>query len=137
MSVRDTQHCEIRAARLSIDRSREDGVTLTVEAGELRLRFYIDGQWSDLLQQIQTGEGELGEMVPFRMKPIPTSSLHLERPENEPSEERVFSTRTIGAHPIPGLSGQKTTYKTPLWKNAFPSLRSEEEFPEGQDEDGD
>lgn len=127
MSVDESKHREIRAAKFSIERNPNEGVTLCVEAGELRLRFYIDGQWSDLLQQIYAGEGELGEMVPFEMKPVPVSSL--ESPDEDTKADNdevpVISTNTIGAHPIPGLSREDPVYDTPLWKDAFPSLRGE------------
>jgi len=127
MSVNDSEHHEIRAAKFSIDRSPEEGVTLCVEAGELRLRFYIDGQWSDLVHQIYAGEGELGEMVPFRMKPMPVSALESKGGDADSEDEPVISTSTIGAHPIPGLSSENPVYETPLWRDAFPSLRSQEE----------
>lgn len=126
MSVDESKHREIRAAKFSIERNQNEGVTLCVEAGELRLRFYIDGQWSDLLQQIYAGEGELGEMVPFEMKPISVSSLESPDKESETKTDEVpiISTNTIGAHPIPGLSRENPAYDTPLWKDAFPSLRA-------------
>ena len=93
---------------------------MTIEAGQLRLRFYIDGQWSDLVRQIQAGEGTLQDLVPFKMKPIPVAALN----DDEGDEEATtISTRTLGAHPIPGLSRDAPEFKTPLWKNAFPSLR--------------
>lgn len=133
MSVNDPEHHEIRAAKFSIDRSPEEGVTLCVEAGELRLRFYIDGQWSDLVHQIYAGEGELGEMVPFRMKPMPVSSLEPIEDDPDGDDEPVISTSTIGAHPIPGLSSENPIYETPLWKDAFPSLRSQEKKGDSSD----
>ena len=127
MSVNDSEHHEIRAAKFSIDRNPDEGVTLCVEAGELRLRFYIDGQWSDLVHQIYAGEGELGEMVPFRMKPMPVSALEPIEDDGDDESEVVISTSTIGAHPIPGLSSENPVYETPLWRDAFPSLRSQGE----------
>lgn len=124
MSVEDKKHHEIRAAELSIDRTPDEGVTMTIQAGELRLRFFIDGQWSDLVQQIQDGKGTLGDMVPFRMKPIPVSSLE---DAAESDRAKIVSTRTLKAHAIPGISQNDPEYETPLWKGAFPSLRMEEE----------
>lgn len=124
MSIEDQKHREIRAAEFSIDRLPEEGVTLTVQAGELRLRFYIDGQWSDLVRQIHAGEGKLNDMVPFRMKPVRISNLN---EEDSGEQETVLSTRTINAHEIPGLSQDDPVYDTPLWKGAFPSLQIESE----------
>lgn len=132
MSIEDQKHREIRAAEFSIDRLPEEGVTLTVQAGELRLRFYIDGQWSDLVRQIHAGEGELNDMVPFRMKPVRISDLN-EEESNSGEQEKVLSTRTINAHEIPGLSQDDPVYDTPLWKGAFPSLQIESEESESRE----
>jgi hypothetical protein len=123
MPVDDPQHHEVRAAKVSIDQT-PDGVTLLVEAGDLRLRLFIDGQFSDLLRQIRDGEGELGHLVPFQMKPISLSDMEeVEKGEGEKDSEPVVSTRTVGAHPVPGFSEDKTVYDTPLWQGAFKSLR--------------
>ena len=144
-------HREIRAATFSIQRSQERGVTMTIQAGALRLRFYIDAQWSDLVHQIRRGEGELGEMVPFEMKPIPVKALKSAGVETSQSKSSsgkgrknrekatgsandesgeaadeapsVISVRTLGAYAIPGISGGDSVFDTPLWRNAFPSLR--------------
>lgn len=126
MPAEDEKHHEIRAAELSIDRTPDDGVAMTIKAGQLRLRFFIDGQWSDLVQQIRTGEGTLGDMVPFRMKPISVSDLAEEVKSHEDGGEKVISTRTLSAHPIPGISKEEPEFDTPLWKNAFPSLPVED-----------
>jgi len=128
MPVDDPKHHEIRAAKFSIDRSPE-GVTLVIEAGKLRLRFFIDGQWSDLIHQIHAGEGELGEFVPFQMKPVQLSEVHLDEDDQE-SDEEVISAATLGAHPVPGLSKEETAFDTPLWQGAFESLRFEVDDPD-------
>jgi len=125
MSTNDPKHNEVRAAKFSIDRS-PNGVTLVIEAGELRLRFFIDGQWSDLLQQIHAGEGELGQLVPFQMRPLPVSAVQSEEKDEDGS---VVSTRTIGAHPVPGLSQDETVFDKPLWQGAFSSLPAEDGDP--------
>lgn len=122
MSGNDSQHRDVRAAKFKIERTPEEGVTLCVEAGKLRLRFFIDGQWSDLLQQVSSGEGELGQLVPFKMTPIPVSVLSSEQEDGD--TETIISSRTIGAHPIPGLSAKDPAHETPLWESAFPSLRA-------------
>lgn len=93
---------DIRAAKVSIDHT-EQGVTMTVTAGKLRLRLYIDAQWADLVQQISAGEGELDGLVPFRMAPF---SLE---------DANVVSIKTINAHPIPGLSREDDLHDTSLW----------------------
>jgi len=126
MSVEDQKHHEIRAAELSIDRTPDEGVTMTIQAGALRLRLFIDGQWSDLVQQIEKGEGTLGDMVPFRMKPIPVSAL-ADEVDSDSDSDGVVSSRTLRAYEIPGISREDPEYQTPLWKGAFPSLRVEEE----------
>lgn len=120
MSADQTTRQDIRAAKLTIENTSE-GATLCIEAGKLRLRFYIDGQWSDLLQQMRTSD-EAGDMVPFTMRPVPASSVT----DSEEPEEAVISTATIGAHPIPGLSKQDPAYETPLWESTFPSLQAAE-----------
>lgn len=76
---------------------------MTVTAGKLRLRLYIDAQWADLVQQISAGRGELDGLVPFRMAPF---SLE---------DEEIVSVDTIDAHPIPGLSREDTLHDTSLW----------------------
>lgn len=127
MSIDEEKHREIRAAEFSIERLPEEGVTLTIQAGKLRLRFYIDGQWSDLVRQIHAGEGELDDMVPFRMKPLRLSDLKIEEDTSDEEQEVVLSTRSIDAHVIPGLSQEDPVFETPLWKGAFPSLQVESE----------
>lgn len=123
MSVDDPRHHEVRAAKVSIDQT-PDGVTLLVEAGNLRFRLFIDGQFSDLIRQIRAGEGELGQLVPFQMKPIPLSAMkEVEETEGDKDGEPVVSTRTVGAQPVPGFSEDQTVYDTPLWQGAFKSLR--------------
>lgn len=126
MPVNDPQHHEVRAARVSIDRT-QDGVTLVMEAGELRIRLYIDGQFSDLIHLIHAGEGELGSLVPFQMRPLSVDDLKgvetAEQEDEGTDDGPVVSTRTVGAHPVPGLSEDETVYDTPLWKGAFQSLR--------------
>lgn len=123
MSSDETTRQNIRAAKLTIE-STPEGATLVIEAGKLRLRFYIDGQWSDLLQQLHSSDEEAGDMVPFKMRPIPASSVT--GSDGEENGEAVISTATIGAHPIPGLSKQNPAYETPLWESTFPSLQTEE-----------
>ncbi len=123
MSADHSKREDIRAAKLTIEHTSEEGATLCIEAGKLRLRFYIDGQWSDLLQQMRSSEEE-GDMVPFKMRPIPASSVTSSEQEEE--EEAVISTATIGAHPIPGLSEKDPAHETPLWESTFPSLQTEE-----------
>lgn len=125
MSIDEEKHREIRAAEFSIERLPDEGVTLTIRAGKLRLRFYIDGQWSDLVRQIHAGEGQLDDMVPFRMKPLRVSDLKIDEVESGADEEPVLSTRSIDAHVIPGLSQEDPVFETPLWKGAFPSLQVE------------
>lgn len=125
----ESQHQSVRAAKFKIERSDDEGVTLCVEAGKLRLRFFIDGQWSDLLQQVSAGEGELGQLVPFKMNPIPVSDLSSAQ-ESQGETETLISISTIGAHPIPGLSAKDPAHKTPLWESAFPSLNAMEEASE-------
>lgn len=124
MSSDDTTRQHIRAANLKIERTSE-GVTLCIEAGKLRFRFYIDGQWSDLLQQMHSSEEKAGDMVPFKMRPVPVSSVT--GGEGDEMDEAVISTATIGAHPIPGLSEKDPAYETPLWESTFPSLQTQEE----------
>lgn len=104
----DSIHREIRAAKVSIDRTGH-GVTMTVTAGKLRLRFYIEDQWNELIRNISAGEGELGQLVPFRMAPFTV---------DEGAE--IVSTRTIDAQTIPGLSSDNPLYGTPLWDASFP-----------------
>lgn len=99
---------DIRAAKISIDQA-EHGVTMTIRAGKLRFRLYIEAQWSDLIQKISAGEGELDQLVPFRMVPI-------EIPDAE-----VVSARTIEAQTIPGLSEENPLQDTPLWNASFSS----------------
>lgn len=101
----DGGHHDIRAAKVSIDRT-DQGVTMTVTAGKLRLRLYIDAQWADLVQQISAGEGELDGLVPFRMAPF---SLE---------DEEIVSIETIDAHPIPGLSRDDDLHDTSLWDSS-------------------
>lgn len=85
-------HREVHAAKISIDRAGH-GVTMTITAGKLRLRLYIEAQWSDLIQKTSSGEGELNQLVPFRMAPF-----EIEGTEN------VISARTVEARALPGLS---------------------------------
>lgn len=99
------RHDDIRAAKVSIDRT-DQGVTMTVTAGKLRLRLYIDAQWADLVQQISAGQGELDGLVPFRMAPF---SLE---------DEEIVSIETIDAHPIPGLSRDDDLHDTSLWDSS-------------------
>lgn len=101
-------HREIRAAKVSVDRTGH-GVTMTVTAGKLRLRFYIEAQWSELIRKISAGEGELGQFVPFRMAPFTI---------DEGAE--IVSMRTIDAQTIPGLSRDNPLFGTPLWDASFP-----------------
>jgi hypothetical protein len=126
MSADQTTRQDIRAAKLTIE-STSEGATLCIEAGELRLRLFIDGQWSDLLQQMHTSD-EAGDMVPFRMRPIPASSV---TESQETEEEAVISTASIGAHPIPGLSKKNPAHETPLWESTFPSLQAETDTERG------
>lgn len=100
-------HHEIRAAKMSVERTGH-GVTMTISAGKLRLRFYIEAQWSDLIQKISAGEGELDQLVPFRMAPF------------DVGETEVLSSRTIDAQTIPGLSSDNALQGTPLWNASFP-----------------
>lgn len=79
---------------------------MTVSAGKLRLRLYIDAQWADLVQQISAGQGELDGLVPFRMAPF---SLE---------DEDIVSIETIDAHPIPGLSRDDDLHDTSLWDSS-------------------
>lgn len=103
---RDTHH-EIRAAKISVERTGH-GVTMTISAGKLRLRLFIEAQWSDLIREISAGEGELDHLVPFRMAPF------------EVEETEVVSSRTIDARTIPGLSNDNPLQGTPLWNASFP-----------------
>lgn len=106
---------EIRAATVSVDRSAH-GVTMTITAGKLRLRLYIDAQWSELIRKVAVGEGELGELVPFRM-----AAFELEEGES------VVSAESIGARPIPGLSEDNPLQGTPLWDARFSPEDPQEE----------
>lgn len=128
MSGDDSQHRDVRAAKLKLERVPGEGVTLCVEAGKLRLRFFVDGQWQDLLQEVSSEEDE-GQLVPFKMKPIPVSALASDQKDAE-EVEAIITSSTIGAHPIPGLSGDDPAHDTPLWQNAFPSLRAQEKSQE-------
>lgn len=105
---------EIRAAKLSIDQTGH-GVTMTITAGKLRLRLYIESQWNDLVQQIAAGEGELGQLVPFRMAPFEIGE-----------DAELVSVQTINAEPIPGLSADNPLVGTPLWNASFPSEDQED-----------
>ena len=100
---------EIRLAKVSVNRTGH-GVVMDILAGKLRLRLYIDAQWSDLVQTIAAGEGELDQLVPFRMVP-----LQLEADTNQVRPE------TLGARPIPELSSEHPLFGTPLWDAIFPS----------------
>jgi hypothetical protein len=101
-------HREIRAAKISVQRTGH-GVTMTIAAGKLRLRFYIDAQWNDLIRKTAVGTGDLNHLVPFRMAPF----------RIEENEDFV-SARTIDAAAIPGLSQDNPLYGMPLWNASFP-----------------
>lgn len=107
-------HRGIRAAKVSVDRTGH-GVTMTITAGKLRLRLYIEAQWNDLIRKISAGEGELDQLVPFRMAPFEVGE-----------EAELVSASTIDAQPIPGLSDADALQGTPLWNASFPP-----EEPEG------
>lgn len=87
---------------------------MTITAGKLRLRLYIEAQWNDLIRKISAGEGELDQLVPFRMAPFEVG-------ENA----ELVSPSTIEAQPIPGLSDDNPLQGTPLWNASFPPEDSE------------
>lgn len=126
MPIEDPHHREIRAANICIEHSDDRGVAMTITAGKLRLRLYIDAQWNELVRKISVGHGELGEMVPFQMHPfhIPAQEITDGRFEVEERDGAIVSTRTIGAAVIPGLTEQDPLHDTPLWRGKYPPISS-------------
>jgi len=125
---------EIRLAKVAVVRTGH-GVAMDVTAGKLRFRLYIDAQWSDLVQTIAAGEGELDQFVPFRMSPLEVEG-----------KTREVTPESLGARRIPELSSDHPLYGTPLWNAIFPSeeppapelgFGSEKKGPPSDEADGD
>lgn len=100
---------EIRLAQVSVTRTGH-GVAMDIMAGKLRVRLYIDAQWADLVQNIAAGEGELDQLVPFRMAPLEI-----------PDETEQVTPQALEARRIPELSSEHPLFGTPLWDAIFPS----------------
>jgi hypothetical protein len=101
---------EIRLAKVSVTRTGH-GVAMDVIAGKLRVRLYIDAQWTELLQNIAAGKGELDHLVPFRMVPL----------EIKEEEANQITPESLEARRIPELSREHPLFGTPLWGAIFPS----------------
>lgn len=100
---------EIRLAKVTVTRTGH-GVTMDLIAGKLRLRLYIEAQWATLIQKIVEGEGELNQLVPFRMAPLAVEE-----------DTDHLTPDTLDARRIPELSSENPLYGTPLWDAIFPS----------------
>ena len=100
---------EIRLAKVSVTRTGH-GVAMDIMAGKLRLRLYIDAQWSSLVQTIAAGEGELDQFIPFRMAPLEMEG-----------DTGQLTPETLEARRIPELSSEHPLFGTPLWNAIFPS----------------
>lgn len=83
---------------------------MDVVAGKLRLRLYIEAQWTELVQNIAAGKGELNQFVPFRMAPLEVEG-----------ETGQVTPKMLEARRIPELSSEHPLYGTPLWNAIFPS----------------
>lgn len=122
---------EVRLAKISVTRTGH-GVAMDVTAGKLRMRLYIDAQWTELLQNIAAGKGELDHLVPFRMVPL----------EIQEKEANQITPESLEARRIPELSREHPLFGTPLWDAIFPSeeppaLEPGEGSDEGDAADGD
>jgi hypothetical protein len=131
---------EIRLAKVSVTRTGH-GVAMDVIAGKLRVRLYIDAQWTELLQNIAAGKGELDHLVPFRMVPLEIKEEEATQITPE-SEATQITPESLEARRIPELSREHPLFGTPLWDAIFPSeeppaLEPGEGSDEGDAADGD